>query len=159
MLKMIKLNLRSLRYQHLRRWVWWFRQMIHSCLIKRLEALRKGRGTSYIWKLSEGRETRGEEKWYSTWWHGSKERTGHTSLSCSRNHWKWRWFNFSRTLQVFYQQLLWWMIRFLQSRLSSFKSASTHVLACKVQEDQWTAQRSLVHWLWQAIDGSLHCQT
>ena len=101
MLKMIKLNLRSLRYQHMRRWVWWFRQMIHSCLIKRLEALRKGRGTSYIWKLSEGRETRGEEKWYSTWWHGSKERTGHTSLSCSRNHWKWRYSIFRELSKCF----------------------------------------------------------
>ena len=46
----------------------------------------KEEGTSSIWKLSEGRGTRGEERWYSKSWHGSKKRTCHTCLSWSRYH-------------------------------------------------------------------------
>ena len=88
-----------------------------------------------------------------------KKRTCHTCLSWSRYHWIWWWFNFSRTFQKFYRQLPWWMVRILQSRLPSFKLASTHVQACKTQGDQWTTQRPLVHRLWQTTDGNLHCQT
>ena len=71
---------------------------------------------------------------------------------------KWGWFSFSKTFQVFFWWLSWWMGRLLQSRLPSFFSTSTYVLACKVQEDYGTSSRSLVYQYRWSVDGRIHCQ-